>query len=294
VESVVRPRADDWRLDGLRGNLREHIADVRDAEAVAGAVKRAKPEWVFNLATYGAYPTQTEVGRIFDTNLSGTVNLLEACLALGVEAFVNSGSSSEYGYKDHAPSESEPLEPNSEYAVAKAGASMYCRHAARSHDAHVVTLRLYSAYGPWEEPARFVPTLLARGLEQELPPLVNPDVARDFVYVDDVVDAFLLAAGASTGERGAIYNVGTGTQTTIGEAVEVARRLLEIEAEPKWGSMKDRRWDTTTWVADSSLIRAELGWQPSHDLQAGLAATIAWLRAGGPRERYGRGASAGS
>jgi UDP-glucose 4-epimerase len=290
----VRPRSEGWRLDGLKGNLREHIADMRDADAVASLVRRAKPDWVFHLATYGAYPAQTEVGRIFDTNLSGTVNLLEACLAQDVEAFVNSGSSSEYGYKDQAPSESEPLEPNSEYAVAKAGASMYCRHAARSHDAHIVTLRLYSAFGPWEEPARFVPTLLVRGLEKQLPPLVNPKVARDFVYVDDVVDAFLLAAGASAGERGAIYNVGTGTQTTIGEAVEVARRLLEIEAEPDWGSMEDRRWDTTTWIADSSLIRAELGWQPAHDFEAGLAATIAWMRAGAPSEQYGLGASAGS
>lgn len=287
VEAVVRPGSDSWRLDAVSDDLGIHEADLRDRDQVERVVADADADRVFHLATHGAYPAQTDERRIFDTTLNGTVNLVEACLQRGFEAFVNSGSSSEYGCKDHPPAETEALEPNSHYAMAKAAASLYCRFIAQTQDAHVVTLRLYSAYGPWEEPSRLIPTLAARGLSGELPPLVNPDVARDFVYVGDVVDAYLLAASRPGPEPGRIYNVGTGTQTTIRDAVDAARRLLGIEAEPEWGSMPDRSWDTTTWVSDSRLIRAELGWEPAHDFERGLARTIDWMRGDSAlRERY--------
>jgi nucleoside-diphosphate-sugar epimerase len=106
-----------------------------------------------------------------------------------------------------------------------------------------------------------------------------------------VMDAYLLAASRRGSEPGQIYNIGTGTQTTIRDAVDVARRLLGIEAEPEWGSMQGRSWDTTTWVCDSALIRSELTWEPAYDFEHGLAATIDWMRADvALRERYDRGA----
>src|SRR5262249_43082629 len=143
---------------------------------------------------HGAYTWQTDRERILGVNFFGLRNLLEACRETGVEVLVNAGSSSEYGAKDHAPTEDEAPEPNSDYAVAKAAATMLAGHLGRSGPTRVVALRLYSAYGPWEEPARLVPRLVAFGLRGELPPLVSPELARDFVYVDDVTDAFVLAA----------------------------------------------------------------------------------------------------
>ena len=96
-----------------------------------------------------------------------------------------------------------------------------------------------------------MPALIVRGLEGQLPPLVNPAIARDFVFVDDVADAFLRAATAPGQEPGAVYNVGTGTQTSLGNLVGIVERVMGIEVEPVWGSMPDRAWDTTAWVADS-------------------------------------------
>lgn len=277
VTAIARPGSDLWRLENLDGEFHLATADLRNREEVRSVVASAAPDWVFHLATHGAYSSQRDVGRILETNLIGTVNLLDATLESGSEAFVNSGSSSEYGFKDHAPGESEPLSPNSAYAVGKAAATMYCQHASREHDAHIVTLRLYSVFGPWEEPGRLIPTLVARGLEGELPPLVDPGVARDFVYVDDVVEAYLSAAAATKSTRGSVYNVGTGRQISLREAVDAARSLLDIEAEPDWGSMPERSWDTTTWVADSSLIEQDLGWRPRDDFESGLRATIEWF-----------------
>jgi len=167
------------------------------------------------------------------TNVIGTVNLLQSCLETGFEAFVNTGSSSEYGFKNAPPAENEWLEPNSHYALTKAFATMFCRYTASSTGAHVTTLRLYSVYGPFEEPTRLIPTIITKGLGNQLPPLVQPQMARDFVYVDDVVEAYLAAATFSGKEPGAVYNVGTGRQTTIAQVVELDRRVLKINAEPQ-------------------------------------------------------------
>ncbi len=278
VHLLVRPKHQGWRIESVRADLRLPEAELHDAAAVSRVVQDVKPEWVFHLAANGAYSWQNNLDEIVRTNVHGTINLLTACLKQGVEAFVSAGSSSEYGFKDHPPAESEREEPNSHYAVTKVSATHFCRFTAQKDGLHAPTLRLYSIYGPYEDPGRLIPTLISRGLKGELPPLVDPNVARDLVYVDDAVDAFLLAATKKTEERGAIYNVGTGVETTIREIVDVARREMDIAVEPSWGSMPNRVWDTTSWVSDNRKIREKLGWKPRYTFTDGLKATINWYR----------------
>jgi len=106
-------------------------------------------------------PSQVDVQRMLQTNIFGTANLVQACLKTGFDTFVNTGSSSEYGFKDHAPSENELPEPNSHYAVAKVSATMFCQFTARNQKVHIPTLRLYSVYGPFEEPTRLLPRVIS-------------------------------------------------------------------------------------------------------------------------------------
>jgi dolichol-phosphate mannosyltransferase len=280
VHLLVRPRHSSWRIDDIRRHVQLYEVALEDPDGLTRTVDDIRPDWVFHLAAYGAYSSQADVRQMIQTNIAGTINLVEASLKTGFEAFVNTGSSSEYGFKDHAPSEDESVEPNSHYAVTKASATLLCRYTAQSRSVHLPTLRLYSVYGPYEEPTRLVPRLITHGLKGELPPLVNPRVARDYVYVDDVTEAYLLAATNRVGQQpGAVYNVGTGIQTSLEEAVETARRLLSIKSEPRWATMPEREWDTETWVADNRKIKDALGWQPRHTFEQGLRLTIEWLRA---------------
>ena len=285
VDALVRAGSDRWRLAEVADDLTLREADLRDGDAVAEAFAAAGPEVVFHLATRGAYSWQADAREILETNVLGTANVLDACVRAETEALVNTGSSSEYGFKDHAPAEGEPLEPASVYGVAKAAATLLCSSVAHERGLPVTTLRLYSVYGPWEEPGRLVPALAEAALRGTLPALASPTVARDFVWVGDVVDAYLLAATAR-GE-GAVYNVGTGRQTTLAEAVDAARRVLAVDEEPSWGSMADRSWDTDVWVADVAKIERELGWRAGVAFDDGLARTADWLRTDAAvRERY--------
>jgi UDP-glucose 4-epimerase len=279
VHVLVRPGSDGWRLRDIRGELNEHRADLRHPETVCRAVQATRPDWVFHLAAHGAYSWQTDTQGIFDSNALGTLHLLDACVERGFEAFVHAGSSSEYGLKDHAPSENEAPEPDSDYAVAKVTATMLCRQRAALHRLRVTTLRLYSVYGPWEDPRRLMPTLVAYGRRGELPPLVDPETARDFVHIEDVCEAFLLAARARVSAPGAIYNVGSGKQTTLREVVDAARKALDIAAEPSWGSHEARPWDTSVWVADPVKIARELDWRARWDLERGIKQLADWIGA---------------
>lgn len=279
VHALVRPGHQPWRLEAIRAQSHLHEAHLEDAGKVDSIIRQIRPEWIFHLAAHGAYSSQTNLEQMVLTNIHGTMNLVSACLKSGFEAFVNTGSSSEYGFKAHPAAETTLLEPNSHYAVTKASATLFCRHTAQRERVPLTTLRLYSAFGPWEEPTRLMPALIVRGLQGQWPPLANPDTARDYVHVEDVAEAYLLAARFPSHVPGAIYNVGTGIQTTLRDVVEVARRALSIRSEPDWGSMRPRPWDTNCWVADSGLIRETLGWRPRFTFEDGFRQVLEWFHA---------------
>jgi nucleoside-diphosphate-sugar epimerase len=293
VIAVSRPGGASWRLAEIASDVRALELDLRDSAAVERAVEATAPQWIFHLAAHGAYSWQTDVATMIDVNIAATAALLAAARTVEVQAFVNAGSSSEYGLKAHPPREDEWLQPNSPYAATKA-AGTHLTGLAAAQGLPAVTLRLYSIYGPWEDPGRLVPALVREAARQRLPPLAGPQTARDFVYVEDCCDALLRAAQrGSPGGPGAVLNIGSGTQTRLSELVEIARRALGVAALPEWGTMDQRHWDTNTWVSDSQAASQHLDWRAGTDLGEGLARTASWLNAR-PQlwQRYGIASSA--
>ncbi len=274
---LVRPGSDLWRLGDCRAAV-VHEVDLCHSPAVAEVVSRVRPDWIFHLAAHGAYSSQTDLERMVAVNLTATARLLESCRPCGFRAFIQAGSSSEYGLQDHPPTEDERPEPNSTYAVTKLAAAHFSRQLAIRHRLPVRILRLYSVYGPWEDPSRLMPTLVRHALHGRLPPLVHPQTARDFVFIGDALDAFLLAARAESLAPGEIFNIGSGTQTSLQELVETCRALFDIAEEPQWATMPNRIWDTTRWIADPRKAARELRWSASTPLSAGLRQLAAWFR----------------
>ena len=254
------------------------VADLTDANELRKKLRQLRPEWIFHLAAYGAYSFQTQTRAMIDINIGGTLNLVQAATETGFEVFVNTGSSSEYGFKNHPTTENDVLEPNSFYAVTKAAGTLLCQHIARSQNLRTPTLRLYSVYGPYEDSERLIPTLIRHGLAGQLPRLASPNIARDFVHVDDVCDAYLSAVTARLDDPGSIINIGTGVQTRLNEIVSITRAILEIEQEPEWDSMPARAWDCDTWIADVTKAEIKLSWRAKIDIRRGLARTIDWCR----------------
>jgi nucleoside-diphosphate-sugar epimerase len=275
VHALVRPGSSDWRLEGLRPGLNVHPLDLLAAPEVRGLVRRISPEVVVHCAAHGAYASQADLHAILETNVVASGTLFAACLEANVRLVVNVGTSSEYGFKAEPMRESDRLEPNSIYAVGKAAQTHLAALLGRSGPTAIVTFRLFSVYGPLEEPTRLVPTLIRRaraGLDLEL---ADPDSAHDFVFAEDVVDA-LVGFEAQLPRSGEIFNLGTGRQTTLRELAEAVVETAGSRSRCRFGVFPPRAWDTTTWRADPTLARERLGWFPRHDLEQGLAKTIAW------------------
>lgn len=280
VTVLLQDATDAWRLKDVLPRVRVVKGDVADPAAASRAVAASAPDAVYHLAAHGAYESQKDADRILRTNLMGTWAMLEACAASPVRLFVHAGSSSEYGFKKEPMRETDLLQPNSVYAVGKAAATHLCSYLATKSKFAIVTCRLFSVYGPWEEPTRLVPTILRRCLQNQPLEMVPRETARDFVYVDDILDAFLNCDGLAA-RSGEVFNLGTGRQTTMGEFVDAAVELTGSRSEVKWGAMAPRVWDAFTWVSDSAKASEQLGWKAAHPLRDGLRRTLEWRRSRG-------------
>src|SRR5688500_14909888 len=150
VHLLLRAAHRNWRLQGLTESTAIHTVDLKDRRAVQRAVAAIRPHWVFHLAAYGGYSTQTALERMVGTNVWGCVHLLVAARDARAEDLVDAGPCSVHGHKAHATREGEVLGPNSHCDVIKAAATHDCQLIARAHDGNAIPVRLYSVYGPLE------------------------------------------------------------------------------------------------------------------------------------------------
>jgi nucleoside-diphosphate-sugar epimerase len=278
VVAVDGPSGVDWRIRSVPGVRRVKL-DISSWPDVKSVLAHERPSVVINCAAYGAYSSQTDAERIYRINFHAVRHLLEAARELPqLQAFIQAGSSSEYGLNCSAPPEDGPTLPDSDYAVSKIAATAAVQFYALKHGVPAWALRLYSVYGPFEDFSRLMPRLLLAARENSFPPLVNPAISRDFVFVEDVcraVEAIVHPAGAL--RPGEVYNIGSGVRTSLGELVALVQSAFGVPSEPVWGSMPNRAWDHQEWYADPRKAERDLGWKASMSLRDGLIATRRWL-----------------
>lgn len=277
VHAIVRPGAAPPRLAELAGPLVVQPADVRDAASLAAAVAIARPTSIVHLvAAAGHARDDAARAEAVAVSVEGTSNLLRAAEPFANARIVHVGSSLEFGPRDRALRESDPLLPTTTRGLAKAAAALLCLEAARA-GRPVVIVRPFSVYGPWETPSRFVPRAILSALRGEEMPLTGPGHFHDYVHVDDVVDCILAAAHAP-GVEGESFQLGTGVQWANEEVVEQVEKAVGRPLRVRAGAWPSSPSDATHWVADPTRSRERLGWIPRHDLASGLAHTAAWIR----------------
>lgn len=276
VYVISKHAKQSWRLVFADQNHLTNL-DILDYESLKEYIENLKPKTIFNFSAYGAYSRQTDAQRIYQTNYIGVSNLVSILLENSCSAFVQAGSSSEYGLNCEAPKETEELIPNSDYSVSKISTSYLLEYYGRFFNFPGINLRLYSAYGPFEERDRLIPTLIKYGLKNSYPNLVNKDISRDFVYVDDINNAFVKAAlTACKTNPGVSINIATGIKTTLEQAAKTTKKLLKIKVDPIFGSMPNRKWDLKDWYGDPSYAKKLLNWQAKTSFEQGLKLNIEW------------------
>jgi UDP-glucose 4-epimerase len=285
VDALVERGDDVWVLDNLASGRRENVnegsrlveADVRDAGAVAGAFAEAKPETCFHLAAQADVRVSiAEPAFDAEVNVIGTANVLEAARAHEAKVVFSSTGGAIYGECDGPADEDWPRLPLAPYGTSKLAGEEYLGTWSRLYDAAHVALRFGNVYGPRQDPhgeAGVVAIFFGRIANgQELHIFGDGRQTRDYVFVADVVAATLAAASGREG----IYNVGTGTETSVLELAEGCKRASGVDAEISFDP--PRLGELSRSVLDPSRAEAALGWRPATSLEAGLEATWNFVR----------------
>lgn len=269
---------DSWRLDGIpAANIT--FLNLQDPVSVLSVFHRVRPQTVFDCSSFGAYSFEQEFERIHSTNYLSFIRVMEEVADLGLSAYIHAGSSSEYGFNASAPSESNTLLPNSHYAVSKAATSQAISYYGKVRNIPAVNLRLYSVYGPYEDSSRLIPVLCEQSIQGKLPRFARSQVARDFVHIDDVIEAFADAALCMRPEiAGESYNIGTGIQTSLLSLANLTKQLFDIGDEPQFSPEAGRAWDVDNWFANLEKTSEVLGWKAKVKLEDGLVRTQSWWK----------------
>jgi nucleoside-diphosphate-sugar epimerase len=254
---------------------------LEDRAALRSALSPFHAEIVMNLASYGVRRQDRDPSAMLSGNAEIVANLLAVAAPWRVQRFIHAGSCSEYGHVGPAPvREDAPLAPTSLYGAAKAAATLYGTALAASLGVPFATLRLFGCFGPGEERNRLVPYLVDRLRREETCLLTPGDQVRDLTYIDDIVDAFLVAADADLG-RGGIYHGCSGRGHSVRELGELVADLMgKPRTLLRWGALPHRDDEPRILVGDPGKLMQATGWTPRVNLMEGIRRTIVETRRG--------------
>jgi NAD dependent epimerase/dehydratase len=264
----------------VRADLDVRLGDIRDARFVEAAVEGV--DVVIHLAALIAIPySYTAPESFVDTNVRGTLNVLEGARRAQVRRFVQVSTSEVYGTPAVLPiREDHPLQAQSPYAASKVAADQMSLAYHRSFGLPVVVLRPFNTYGPRQSARAVLPTMLRQLLAGRTEVrLGRLDPKRDLTYVADTVDG-LIRAATTPDIEGETIQLGTGRSDSIGDLFELATSILGVSAQSVVDQARLRPDASEVLVlrSDPSRARALLGWEAATSLEEGIRATVAWMR----------------
>lgn len=254
-----------------------HRLPLFTASELLARMGRDPPELVFHLAASGVDPADREPGTLLAGNAGLLVELLLACRELRPRRVIFTGSCSEYGpiVPGTRLREDDPHDVLDLYGAAKVAAHLYGRALAALHELPLVTLRLFGTYGPGEAAHRLIPYLVTRLRKGEVVDLTRGEQMRDMTFVEDVVDALLVAGHKSDLGAHDTFNVCSGRGVTVRQiCLEVMTQLRCSEALLGFGARPYRRDEPMWLVGDPERFQRATAWSPRVSLQEGIARTL--------------------
>jgi NAD dependent epimerase/dehydratase len=267
---------------GVRVNLNLIRGDIRDA-AFMGRVT-AGQDVIFHLAALIAIPHSYASPQSYvETNVIGTLNVLEAARHHGIQRVVHTSTSEVYGTALTMPiNEAHPLQGQSPYSASKIGADMMAEAFARSFGIPVVTLRPFNTYGPRQSERAIMGSIIRQALDPSCQTIMVGDLTtvRDLTFVTDTAAAFMAAGASEDVEFGKPYNAGSQRATVVGDLVNLIGEIAEcskaVVQEDK--RLRPEKSEVRALLADSSRFMRATGWSPRVMLKDGIARTIEWWR----------------
>lgn len=271
VHIIYRSSSKSWRIQDILSLLYTHSVDITDKKKLQKVIRKIQPDIIFHLANIGVYGGfEGEPEDVIRVNLVGTINLIEAAKEVPYRCFVNTGSSSEYGPKLSSMREDDYCKPESIYAISKLAATIYALQEAKRYNKPLVCIRLFSPFGPYDDRDRLMSYVIRQSLIDEPLLLHTKNAVRDYVYIDDVVDAYMQCIKRIKYVRGEILNIGSGSQVKVSEVVKIACSVTGSKSKVSWGNKISKRYESKIWKADIKKANKLLHWKPKTSLREGI------------------------
>lgn len=273
----------DHSPDGIKKNIDIFAGDVRDPYGVREAVKDCNI--VFHLAALIGIPYSYHSPDTYvDTNVKGTLNIVQAAKEIGVEKVIHTSTSEVYGTARFVPiSEDHPLQGQSPYSASKTGADQIAMSFYTSFDTPVAIIRPFNTYGPRQSARAIIPTVITQIANGKKPIKIGSTrPTRDFSYISDVVRGFL-AVAESDRSVGEVINIGSNFEISVGETVRTIAGIMgvEISTETEDQRIRPKNSEVERLWADNGKARQLTGWQPEYagidGFKKGLRNTIKWF-----------------
>jgi len=279
VTLLIRKKTDVWRINHNISKFDIKYVDILNDKQVFKTIKVIKPDIVFHSATYGVYPGQNDYENMIKTNLIGTKNLLESLLLYNnLEKFVNIGTSFEYGAKKEPMKETDITNPRTFYGITKNSQTSISQYFAIQKKLPTISFRIFSAYGRYDEPGRIIHDLMYSAINKNKINLSSKQTVRDFIHIDDVIDALILACKKKS-LTGEIFNIGTGNECSLKQITDLIQDITNKKLNISWGHKnKIREFDRTNGknIADIKKSSQLLEWKPKISIKNGLVKTFNW------------------
>ena len=251
--------------------------DLRDYHAIKDAMKCI--DIVFHLGALIAIPYSFMNPKdVIDTNVLGTLNILNSTRDLSIDKIIHTSTSEVYGTAKYIPmDENHPLQAQSPYAASKISADKLAESYYCSYNLPISTIRPFNIYGPRQSARAVIPTIISQALTQKHIKLGNLTPTRDFTYVSDTVEAFIKIA-ESDNTTGKVYNIGSTKEISIGEIAKKICKLTNIKYDIIYEEIRERpkKSEVERLCSDSSKAMDEIKWKPKVLLEDGLIKTIHW------------------
>jgi len=265
---------------GDKKKVKTVYGDLKEYFEVRKAIHEIQPSVVVHLAALSpvAY-SYNHPHEVIETNFLGTVNLAEACLreVPHFEHFLFASTSETYGNVPVPIKEDSVQNPNSPYSVSKVSCEKYLLYMRDAYDFPVTILRPFNTYGRKDNTHFIVERTITQMLQNETTRLGDPRPVRDFLYVDDHVNAYLTCL-RNEEAIGEIFNFCTGRGVSIKQLVELIAELTGFKGEIEWNTIPARPLDIMKLIGDYSKAKNMLGWKPEYTLEEGLEKTIAYWK----------------
>ncbi|WP_428324015.1 NAD-dependent epimerase/dehydratase family protein [Nitrosopumilus sp.] len=275
IHLLTKKSSNFWRIKDIKKEMNIHKVDLCEKEKLKKIINKIKPEIIFHIAAYGVQHSENNMSKILESNIIGTFNLFSVLSNQNIKRIINVGSVFEYGESNKKNlSEIDCLRPSSFYEITKNTQTNMANYFFKFRSLPITTLRLFTPYGRFEKKGRLITDIMLSIINKKELKITSPKVARDFIFIDDVIDVMIKASKISN-INGETFNIGFGKPHSVENIIKISEKISNQKIQTTIVNRVDKK-SKRNGYANINKAKKILNWKPKYSIEKGLKKSYGW------------------